>query len=182
MRTFILILFTALAITACQEDTIDPCEGIECRNGGTCLNGECSCPPGYTGAACEREQTPNRMRIGSIRLKDFPATDNSGGGWDLFDGADVYITIHEGDTELFESGYVENLTSAFEFTANLTIENPDATHFIRVYDYDSTSGDDFMGGLEFIPYRSNQGFPDEIDLSCSGCSVAFDLKGVLYDF
>jgi len=30
-----------------------PCEQITCLNGGTCIEGNCDCPQGFTGATCE---------------------------------------------------------------------------------------------------------------------------------
>ena len=42
----------ALLLAACQET---PCEGVNCQNGGTCieLSGQCECLPGYEGALCD---------------------------------------------------------------------------------------------------------------------------------
>lgn len=48
---YFLFLFFCFAL-ACEED---PCEGVTCTNGGTCVEGlgTCDCLPGYEGAACE---------------------------------------------------------------------------------------------------------------------------------
>ena len=35
-------------MTSCQ----DPCNDVECLNGGTCVEGDCQCPEGYTGNNC----------------------------------------------------------------------------------------------------------------------------------
>ncbi len=32
-----------------------PCDTIVCQNGGTCNNGNCNCPAGYTGNRCQTE-------------------------------------------------------------------------------------------------------------------------------
>lgn len=57
MKTFSkLLLFVAvLAIpfAGCKEE--DPCEGVTCLNGGTCADGSCDCPAGYTGSNCGTE-------------------------------------------------------------------------------------------------------------------------------
>lgn len=34
----------------CQQD---PCEGVSCQNGGTCMDGSCACPEGFSGSLCE---------------------------------------------------------------------------------------------------------------------------------
>lgn len=47
----LIILLLILTIAACKK--ADPCETAICYNGGTCVNGACNCPPGYSGAHCE---------------------------------------------------------------------------------------------------------------------------------
>jgi hypothetical protein len=31
----------------------DPCETVNCENGGTCVDGTCNCPTGYSGVICQ---------------------------------------------------------------------------------------------------------------------------------
>ncbi|MBZ0100148.1 MAG: calcium-binding EGF-like domain-containing protein [Taibaiella sp.] len=56
-----LILVSALVVTTvfglalytgCTKP-VDECEGVSCKNGGTCSNGTCLCPSDYTGPRCE---------------------------------------------------------------------------------------------------------------------------------
>ncbi len=51
----ILSAFTIVTYTACKKD---PCEGVNCVNGGTCNNGTCACPDGYKGTFCETKIDP----------------------------------------------------------------------------------------------------------------------------
>jgi len=44
-----------LLFSACQKE---PCEAINCTNGGTCSNGLCQCPEGYAGVTCELKLNP----------------------------------------------------------------------------------------------------------------------------
>ena len=53
----IVILFVGLfLVTSCNED---PCDAVVCYNGGVCINGNCDCPPGFTGSSCENEDECN---------------------------------------------------------------------------------------------------------------------------
>lgn len=52
-------IFTILTFvyTGCGKDKpytyVDECAGVECLNGGTCLDGTCQCPNGFEGDNCE---------------------------------------------------------------------------------------------------------------------------------
>jgi len=51
-------LVFGLCIMSCGEDegilsAIDPCSNVTCQNGGTCNNGVCDCPDGFSGTNCE---------------------------------------------------------------------------------------------------------------------------------
>jgi len=45
-----VIAALAFAVTACNTD---PCKDTVCNNGGTCLEGNCTCPSGYEGDSCQ---------------------------------------------------------------------------------------------------------------------------------
>ena len=52
------ILFSATIFSACTKtNNADPCSSITCENGGTCANGVCTCPTGYTGTNCQTAAT-----------------------------------------------------------------------------------------------------------------------------
>lgn len=45
----LLVLITfSFAISSC-----DPCKDVDCKNGGTCDDGNCECPTGTEGSMCE---------------------------------------------------------------------------------------------------------------------------------
>ena len=46
---FPMTLWGLLLCVSCS----DPCKNVECENGGTCNDGSCNCPEGYSGAQCE---------------------------------------------------------------------------------------------------------------------------------
>lgn len=39
-----------LFLSGCRQD---PCETVECQNGGACVEGICNCPEGFEGSLCE---------------------------------------------------------------------------------------------------------------------------------
>jgi hypothetical protein len=174
----LLALLFALSI-GCSKDP-DPCSGISCVNSGNCINGSCLCPDQWTGPDCSQEKTPIKMRVGSIKLTTFPPTDDNGGGWDVLDGADVFLVISKGSDILLSTTYIQNLTTSHEWTTNFEFTDPTATYTISVYDYDDFSDNDFMGGINFTPYRKNLGFPTSYLVNCGNCVVAFELKNVVY--
>ncbi|HEY9176404.1 MAG TPA: calcium-binding EGF-like domain-containing protein, partial [Flavipsychrobacter sp.] len=46
----LLAIFATVTYTACKPDN---CKNITCLNGGSCSDGKCACPDGYTGSICE---------------------------------------------------------------------------------------------------------------------------------
>ena len=48
----VLMVFTSVVYTGCKKDK---CKGISCSNGGSCKDGNCVCPTGYTGVKCGDE-------------------------------------------------------------------------------------------------------------------------------
>lgn len=57
MRLFFLQLGILLLAVSCAEETVSPCEGVVCSNGGVCRAGKCQCPPSHTGENCQTVNT-----------------------------------------------------------------------------------------------------------------------------
>jgi hypothetical protein len=51
-------LFVVLSILIASEYSCkkDKCADVQCQNGGTCNDGSCNCPVGYSGTSCETYQ------------------------------------------------------------------------------------------------------------------------------
>ncbi|MCD6063520.1 MAG: Tenascin domain [Flavipsychrobacter sp.] len=45
-------VFLSVLNTSCSKDE---CESVTCFNNGTCVDGKCVCPTGYTGTYCEKK-------------------------------------------------------------------------------------------------------------------------------
>jgi hypothetical protein len=158
----------------------DACAGITCLNGGNCANGVCVCSQGYTGADCSQQLTPTGIRINSIKVTSFPATDG-GAGWDLTSGPDIFPKLTLGTTTIWESPtYNQNADPSIDytFTPNPTfnLTSPTSQYTLTLYDYDDLDANDWMGGVNFTPYNSSNGFPTTIVLAPSGSAVSFSLN------
>lgn len=54
--SFVAVTFyLTFALSSCKKEK-DPCENVQCLNGGTCNDGNCNCPAGYSGSRCETYQ------------------------------------------------------------------------------------------------------------------------------
>ncbi|HEY3386175.1 MAG TPA: calcium-binding EGF-like domain-containing protein [Saprospiraceae bacterium] len=179
IQFMVAILLTLLSITSCQED---PCDTTPCENGGICNEGKCLCAEGYTGNQCQEKILPYRMRISSVTLTRFPAS-NDGMIWDDMDGPDIFFKIFE-DTfpigkplELILDAPVDQ---SYDFSISvIEMRNITVKHSIKLYDYEGFNlTPEFMGEVEFIPFNAETGLPDSIVLD-NGGPVAFVI-GVTY--
>lgn len=174
------LLLTATVFNSCNKEDPDPCEGVTCLNGGTCVNGECDCPEGYTGPDCGTQDTPSKIRISKIKITKFPSY-NNGSDWDTWSaGPDIYVTIYKGTTLIHEQPTMyEDADATQDYTykpsGDIDLTDPTAKYTISLYDYDNLGDDDFMGGIYFYPYSSTGGFPTTLYLDAGG-DVTFELS------
>jgi len=178
IRFSFLLLFISLNACSVDDPLGDKCGGVVCFNGGYCSNGDCVCPAGFSGADCSQQITPSIIRITKIEIIRFPATDN-GAGWDLTSGPDLLPELRLGNTLIWEApNFIQNADPAVvqTFIPNPTIEmsSPNSEYSITLYDFDDFDANDFMGGINFVPYYSSNAFPSILTLDAGG-SVAFRL-------
>jgi hypothetical protein len=180
------LVFFLVFILSCKKDDVktnpvpsNPCEGIECLNGGNCVNGQCKCPDNYTGPDCSQQKTPIRIRISAISVTKFPPTKTNGASWDLTSGPDIYVLLKSNNKELFNSGYIQNAdpNKSHMFTPNNTIDVTDIYNecSLELYDDDDFGSDELMGGYKFFLYDSKNGFPATINLKNPSGSVHFEV-------
>lgn len=177
MKKLLFLLLPLLMVVGCADD---PCDNTICYNDGYCEDGTCVCPLGFVGENCGFQVTPSKIILRSIRVTDFPATDD-GYAWDSGSNPDIYPSIFKDDELLFESSaYFTDASpnEIYEFNLTFDILDPLDTYAIVLYDYDSSGQDDYMAGIEFTPYHDTNGFPTEIDLYAGGLRLVLVVEYV----
>jgi PKD repeat protein len=54
---FVALVGSVVFFSGCGKDEENKCANVSCLNGGTCNNGACQCPTGFTGSRCETPAT-----------------------------------------------------------------------------------------------------------------------------
>lgn len=178
MKKLLFLLLPLFFVVGCFED--DPCDFTICYNDGYCEDGSCICPLGFTGDDCGFQVTPSLIVLKSIRVTDFPATDD-GYAWDSGSNPDIYPVIYKNDEILFEASKHfpdANVNEVFNFDLTFDITNPFDSYAIALFDYDSVGQNDYMAGIEFTPYHDTNGFPTEIELNAGGLSLVLVVEYV----
>lgn len=176
----LLFCIVLMLFSACSKDDSDPCDDKICFNGGVCIDGGCECPVGYSGSDCGTQVVPRSIQITKITVTKFPATEANGGGWDLTSGPDIFVYLtYNGNVLYNPSTFTQNASSSIQYEyipdSPLLLENPQFQYSISLYDYDDFDADDFMGGINFIPFSIGNGFPSTVQLDGGG-KVAFLLE------
>jgi hypothetical protein len=179
----LIVAVSSLSLLTFQNcNKADPCEGVICLNGGTCVDGFCNCAPGYTGDNCELQVKPAKIIVKKFELLGYPAS-NGGNPWDQFDGPDIYLRIMEGKTEVYR--YHKTVLNAVDgpvYTMTPLTEvdlDPDTDYTIEIWDDDSDQGANdqkIQTTTKFKPYSANNNFPDTINVK----SFLWDLDMNLY--
>jgi len=104
------------------------------------------------------ESTPTKVQIDKIVLLDYPQANPSGGGWDSYNGPDIYWKLMDEDdiTTYFTSGTVEDAVYGdlpFTYSNGLPfiVNNLNLFYNINFYDSDWPDSDDYMDFSPFDP-------------------------------
>lgn len=139
------------------------------------------CPKGYEGTNCDKEITPTKMVISKLEITKIPSFRPDATNWDALGGKpDIYIQIFDDVTKkvIFTSNVITDHNTIDIIRGenlNIYIDNPKNKLVLSLYDEDS-GDDEYMGGINFIPYTVGQKFPETINADCSGCKIAFNLN------
>lgn len=192
MKKILLVSFVSLSLlflTDCKkkkksETAADPCANTTCLNGGTCVDGSCSCPTGYSGADCGTQRTPAKITITGIKVTKFPGTKSNGSAWDdiaISSSAadpDIYVNFKKdgGSSPLLSSGTVSDVKNTTSYILpNVTpteITDLVVKYRLELMDED-IGGDQTMGNITFDLYTSSNRFPTT--LVVDNGTVGFEL-------
>lgn len=159
--SFISLLLILNFFSACT----DPCEDVVCYNFGTCVDGECACPPGYIGEDCTENLTPIRMKINNIRVTKMPT-------WAINDTAidlNLYITVSKRG---FDTLYVHPTSymnadpfQDYDFTPSggIYLDSLNDGYYIQLFsELDSGRPGFFLEGLGFTPNQRIEKIPNPL--------------------
>ena len=190
MKKFLIIALTScslLLVDGCKkkksETPADPCANTVCLNGGTCVDGSCSCPTGYSGVDCGTQRTPTKVTISGIKVTKHPALDGGGSTWDPITNTnpDLFAVIKQGATTLITSGSVNNIysgsTTILPGVTAYDVTNLTTQLNIELWDEDTPPIDanDSMGNINFSIYDSNNHFPTTLTVDNGSGTLTFEL-------
>jgi PKD repeat protein len=127
---------------------------------------------------------PTKVKMTKLTLTDFPESDN-GAGWDTNSAPDIYFEVQNSDQNtLFSSGYKENLLitqlpASYSVGLPYTFNSLTSTYYIKFYDYDDLSTNDYMGGYYFslnswVP-DDGLGYPSKLTFQSDVNELKFEL-------
>lgn len=176
----------------CSKDdtpTSKPCVPITCLNGGISTpDCGCSCPTGYTGENCGTQVTPTKIIITKIRVTKFPNLKTDGSYWDSwavnpFTRPDIFPALFNSagtvlymGTPVLQDSFSYG-TDTFDFipTTPIQIINTTDSYNLYLFDEDSSTAQEIMGGFNLHLYTSTTGFPTKITFGQSTDIVRFEL-------
>lgn len=139
--------------------------------------GDEHCPEGFTGKNCDVQITPDSIYVTKINIIRFPATNIPGQSWDSTSRADIFVQVRQNNEEIWRSQLVfinalPNTHYIFK-PDTLVLTDQMAQYAIYLFDQDD-NGDEYMGGINFISYTENNGFPEQLILD-DGSELAVEL-------
>ncbi|MCB0567933.1 MAG: hypothetical protein H6573_32215 [Lewinellaceae bacterium] len=160
---FALLIGILTGMSSCIEE--DPCMDVYCENGGTCDEGRCDCPEGFTGAYCETELLPKYFRAERVVVSSYPYYRPGGGNWDPDGPADLVARIYSNDNPLTSTETVEDafLNASLEFQHKVRLYVHDELK-LQLYDRDSETHGESMGYYTFYLRDWAQNKPPYVEL------------------
>ena len=176
IRPQLLLAFFVIGSISCKKENAgDPCSETTCLNGGTCVDGTCNCPIGYTGADCGAQVTPSLIRVHSITITSFLAEPFE--PWDVGSDPDLYAELTYGSNAQFwqSPDTIHDAAPFHEYTfavePPLELMDTDGQYTLVLWDIDD-SDRMWMGAVSFRFYDSlndpHGGFPEVVTIESPG--------------
>lgn len=138
MRNYVFLLFALLMINCSQDnDQVEPKREVQ------------------------------SFRLDRVVVTNFPRTDANNSDWDIASsGPDLKLYLVDENNDLVYNfgGYFENATPSerYSFVVKKDVElTKGESYSLLLYDFDSTSEDDYMGGIKFFANFDEQKTEDE---------------------
>ncbi|MEC4048334.1 hypothetical protein OX284_002750 [Flavobacterium sp. SUN046] len=195
MKTLFLktiLLFAFFTFFGCSKDSpssSNNCTPIQCLNGGVSKpDCGCSCPQGFTGANCGTQITPTKITITKIRVTKFPNYRPNNTYWDNlaidpFTRPDIFPALFDSNANVIYKGS-PTIQDAFSYgndtfdfipSTPIQITNTTGSFSLYLYDEDSSTAQETMGGFNLNLYTSTTGFPTTIVYGQASDPVGFEL-------
>lgn len=183
----IALISIIISFISCGEADLNPCYSIKCVDNQYCLDGSCiDVQP--ESLEFIKPPIPLKIFITSIVFKKIPMVKSSGATWDTGNlpnsAPDLNIIMTQTGTNLFWKtptplDNTNQLPLSINLSSPIEITNVKALISINVYDYDTPSFSDFVGGIFFTPYADGNNYPEKISLDNGLIAVDFDIT---YEF
>lgn len=176
----IIYLMAFFLLTGCAKE--DLCSDDQCKNGSSCNDGKCDCPPGFIGDDCSIQDIPRVVIVSNIKILSFPKYNENGGDWDPGGFPDLFVAIFNEQSMVWispdfrqdASNFVEYNFSSYP---NIHLTAPISLHEVVLFDYDDNR-DEYMGSALFVPYT--YGFPNTLKLQQGSTTFELTLSYVFY--
>jgi PKD repeat protein len=126
------------------------------------------------------DNAPTSLRITNVAILGMPLTDN-GSDWDLDGAGDIYFDLlTEGQAIVLSSnGAAQTDVTSLPISWNVTnpylVSNLNQQYYVNLYDYDSTSGDDYIAQTYLFDFTSSS-YPATITKTGpNGVSIRFSV-------
>ncbi len=193
MKKMIIFCLAVVCLFSCKDDSaeIDLCETVVCANDGVCNNGDCDCPPGFSGTTCEDLEDPIEIKINKIVVYDFPAM-NGTEPWDPADGPDLVLSLvipsAGGGTIVNQSLEIYDCEVGieYEFILDWKMEGDRLVYRVELTDWDTppNGSPQDMAIRDVYPMEYRADTPEVIDLPplAAGNSFGLRLEGLEWIF
>lgn len=170
------LIFTLLGIVGCsKEKDEDACNGKTCKNGSTCVDGVCDCPPNYTGSDCGTQITPSQISIERIEVKQWPPLTPNGNNWDegwcIGSYPDIFVTLNDGSGQIVKTSFISECRedTVYNYTDSLPVVTANVNNNLMLSLYDNDTGfcfpSDSMGTVSTQIYHPDNDFPPTLELA-----------------